>query len=77
MINDHVECETDDNNNDKIANTLAGAKDRIIVEEIEEEILGKILNFIYSGTTRGFDLHCVQLLKAASLYQVRRKLNIF
>ena len=71
MISDHVQCEVDDNNNDKEGNTLP-SKDRIIVEEIEEEILKQILQFIYTGSTSAADLslHCVQLLKAASRYQV-------
>ena len=71
MINDHIQCEVDDNNNDKDGNILP-SKDRIIVDEIEEEILQTILQFIYTGSTTAADLslHCVKLLKAASLYQV-------
>ena len=71
MIRDHVQWEVDDNNNDKDG-TILQSKDRIIVDEIEEEILKKILQFIYTGSTTPADLslHCVKLLKAASLYQV-------
>ena len=71
MMTDQVQCEVDDNNNDKDGNILA-SRDRIIVDEIEEEILKTILQFIYTGTTTPADLslHCVKLLKAASLYQV-------
>ena len=71
MITDHIQAEVDDNNNDKDGNVLP-SKDRIIVDEIEEEILKKILQFIYTGsiTPADLSLHCVKLLKAASLYQV-------
>ena len=71
MITDHIQAEVDDNNNDKDGNVLP-SKDRIIVDEIEEEILKKILQFLYTGSIAPADLslHCVKLLKAASLYQV-------
>ena len=71
MITDHIQCEVDDNNNDKDGHILP-SKDRIIVDEIEEEILKTILQFIYTGTMTPADLslHCVKLLKAANLYQV-------
>ena len=71
LMRDHRQCEVDDNNNDKDGNILP-TRDRIIVDEIEEEILKKILQFIYTGTLTPADLslHCVKLLKAASLYQV-------
>ena len=71
MITDHIQAEVDDNNNDKDGNVLP-SKDRIIVDEIEEEILKKILQFIYTGsiTPADLSLHCVKLLRAASLYQV-------
>ena len=71
MMTDQVQCEVDDNNNDKDGRGLP-RRDRIIVEEIEEEILKKILQFIYTGsmTPADLSLHCVKLLKAASLYQV-------
>ena len=71
MMTDQVQREVDDNNNDKDGRGLP-RRDRIIVEEIEEEILKKILQFIYTGsmTPADLSLHCVKLLKAASLYQV-------
>ena len=75
MIKDNSQAGLDhnnnNNNNDKNANILAGTKDRIVVQGVELEILRKILAFIYTGDTKDFAAHCVKLLKAAHLYQVR------
>ena len=74
MIEDNSQAGLDhnnNNNNDKNANILSGTKDRIVVQGVELEILRKILAFIYTGDTKDLAAHCVKLLKAAHLYQVR------
>ena len=67
MIRDNVQAERDHNNNQA---DLLTSKDRLVVEGMEEEVLRAILDFVYTGTA-DLELHCVELLKAAELYEVR------
>ena len=57
----------DVNNNDFIQKT--SALDRVIVDNVSDEIFEKILNFIYHGSVEFAD-DCVKILRAADYYEV-------
>ena len=49
------------------------ARDRIILDNVDEAVLLKILYFVYTGFVE-FEDDCVELLLAANLYQVKQEL---
>ena len=57
----------DCNNN---SNSKETKRDRLIVDDVSEITLEKILNFIYNGTIE-FENDCVKILMAADCYQVQ------
>ena len=56
----------DCNNN---SNSKETKRDRLIVDDVSEITLEKILNFIYNGSIE-FENDCVKILMAADCYQV-------
>ena len=58
----------DCNNN---SNSKETKRDRLIVDDVSEITLEKILNFIYNGSIE-FENDCVKILMAADCYQVHK-----
>ena len=61
----------DCNNN---SNSKETKRDRLIVDDVSEITLEKILNFIYNGSIE-FENDCVKILMAADCYQVHTQLQ--
>ena len=62
MIVRDTDDEVDDNNN-------SFYRDRLVVEDLNEGTLEKILHYIYNGSIE-FDQDCLKILLAANKYQV-------
>ena len=62
MIVRDTEDEVDDNNN-------SFYRDRLVLDDLNENTLQKILHFIYNGSIE-FDQDCLKILLAANKYQV-------
>ena len=62
IVRDSDDTEVDDNNNSNYT-------DRLVVDDLNEDTLQKILHYIYNGSIE-FDQGCLKILLAANKYQV-------